>query len=345
MFLAFGDEGGDPALEASGTYYLNVRATDLAGLTSEASSDGITVDLSPPVAGTVEHGLRTNPEPSPWQRNTKQAELRWDDFVDPESGMYQFDFGLATEPMGGEDGNPDAAAFSFAGTGTQAVVSGVSLQHRHIYYGVVKSMNGVGLETVGYSDGVMVDTTPPTCSLVDGVLCEGCDDVDLTTHTELLAFVDCTDVESGIGDAVQPSSGNGGVYWGIGTLPGMLDVQDLTWVDTHIAVEPSLADLDGLNVTSRFVPRYRRAHLPLRREAESLLDGLVYYTTVLVFNNAMDFTWAVGDGIKFGMRSLPLWCVYARCALTAWRGFLARRSFSSGDSCRSTRCDVVRVAV
>ena len=49
---------GDLQLQHATTYFLTVRATDNAGHSTSASSDGVTIDLTPPLTnGVVEHGL------------------------------------------------------------------------------------------------------------------------------------------------------------------------------------------------------------------------------------------------------------------------------------------------
>ena len=40
------------------TYYVTVRGCNLIGLCSEASSNGITVDVTPPITGWISDGLR-----------------------------------------------------------------------------------------------------------------------------------------------------------------------------------------------------------------------------------------------------------------------------------------------
>ena len=45
------------SLSPGGTYYATVRGCNVIGLCSEAMSNGITVDVTPPIAGWISDGL------------------------------------------------------------------------------------------------------------------------------------------------------------------------------------------------------------------------------------------------------------------------------------------------
>lgn len=73
----------DQQLQQAGTYYMSVRATDHANHSVTASSDGVTIDITPPLSGTVGHGMQGEPS----QRYTNQDELillQWTGIDDPE---------------------------------------------------------------------------------------------------------------------------------------------------------------------------------------------------------------------------------------------------------------------
>lgn len=79
-FLAMPDDG---QMMQGATYYLTVRATDHANHSASASSDGVVIDITPPVTGVVAHGMQGDPP----QLYTNQAALillQWTGIEDDE---------------------------------------------------------------------------------------------------------------------------------------------------------------------------------------------------------------------------------------------------------------------
>ena len=56
IVLTVGKRGG-VSLSPGVTYYITVRGCNLIGLCSEATSNGITVDVTPPITGWINDGL------------------------------------------------------------------------------------------------------------------------------------------------------------------------------------------------------------------------------------------------------------------------------------------------
>lgn len=265
--------------------FLNVRATDDAGHSTVGSSDGITVDLTPPVGGTIEHGLWDTGE----SRYTNRHDLvlmRWHGFDDPESGIVTYEYGLSSTPTGDvETGTPDIAPLVYVGLGDQAAVTHVDLEHLHVYYGAVRAMNGVGLREVVYSAGVMVDLTPPECSVHDGAI--GDADMDFSTEGIARAAIECTDLESGM-DLVM---------WGIGTVPGVLDTMDLQEVGISPVDVPAHVDAAvGSAVPVSHISELRMAEANMVALQTPLVDGVRYYISAVAWNAAGSFTWVTTDG-------------------------------------------------
>jgi hypothetical protein len=86
---------------------------------------------------------------------------------DPESGVAEYEYAIGTSPA--DPGSGYVVAWKSAGTATQAMETGLSLQEGVTYYWYVRARNGVGLwSQVGTSDGITVDLTPPDTSLTGG---------------------------------------------------------------------------------------------------------------------------------------------------------------------------------
>jgi hypothetical protein len=86
-------------------------------------------------------------------------------------GLYVSGFGSALEPAGGvvgvvggaagEAAPSDIVPWTDAGGRTAVVIKNLELEHGHEYVVSVRATNGVGLESVGSSEPVLVDLTPP----------------------------------------------------------------------------------------------------------------------------------------------------------------------------------------
>ena len=79
-FLALPD---DRQMVQAGTYYMSVRATDHANHSVTASSDGVTIDITPPVSGVVAHGMQGDP-PQLFTNEATLLLLQWTGIEDPE---------------------------------------------------------------------------------------------------------------------------------------------------------------------------------------------------------------------------------------------------------------------
>jgi hypothetical protein len=136
------------------TYYLSVKAIDLAGNTSGIGvSDGVLVDRSPPSSPSIK---------DEGQYTTSSDRLRFHlKSDDPHSGIMGYRYALGTTPGGG-----DILGWR-EGKGEDLTLEGLSLKDGVTYYLSAISINGAGIESpIGVSDGVMVDTSPPSEPLV-----------------------------------------------------------------------------------------------------------------------------------------------------------------------------------
>ena len=200
---------------ASGTsYFINVRATNAAGLVSAVgSSDGILVDTTPPQAPTVTDDGEYTSDSS--RLHVKVA------CADPESGIASYEYAVGTMPSG-----TDIVNWHSDGAGPDITITGLSLTTGVTYYVSARAINGAGITGASaVSDGIKVDNTPPVGITIT-------DDGDFTSSaTTLHASWTANDPESGIAK----------YRFCIGTSPGSNNVA--SWMDAGTATEYTRTDL------------------------------------------------------------------------------------------------------
>lgn len=208
------------SLTNGGTYFVNVRATNGAGLVSPVgSSDGITLDTTPPTTPTVT-------DDGAFTASTTELRASWSS-SDPQSGITLYRYAIGTTPGGAE-----IVPWTSIGTTTAVTHSGLALTHNRAYYFSVIAVNGASASSqVGTSDGITVDATAPTTPVV-------VDDGQFTgDSTRLHATWSASDPESGISR----------YEYAAGIVPGGTDVVAWTNVGTSTSVtRTGLALQDGM---------------------------------------------------------------------------------------------------
>ncbi len=130
-------------------YYVTLSVSNGAGKTIEVSSDGFMVDDTPPPVPVVNDRLdyiKQAPLNFNWSQST----------IDPESGLENYKIALLTNREAAGDtewidvGKEDERDFL------------EDLEEGQWYYLAVRSINKAGLESaIGYSDGILIDSTAP----------------------------------------------------------------------------------------------------------------------------------------------------------------------------------------
>ena len=136
------------------TYYYRVRAQNGAGLWSgwSAETDGITVDTTTPTTPVVTDDGSTTV-------STTQLHASWTASSDPDSGVTDYEYLIRQDSITGAI----LINYTSAGLTTQVTKTGLSLVSGKMYYIGVRSKNGSLLySATAYSDGILVDATPPT---------------------------------------------------------------------------------------------------------------------------------------------------------------------------------------
>ncbi|KAK7092487.1 uncharacterized protein [Littorina saxatilis] len=149
-------------MEEGTRYYVSLRAWNEAGLQTTLVSDGVSIDVMPPIPGVVFSSRHHNSRHAQSSQNSLDAS--WHGFEDRHSGVTSYHVALydvddVTEPV---------APFTDVGFLTQFEFKGLSLAHGHRYFVSVKARDQAGLESAAInSSHILVDTTPPS-----GVSCK-----------------------------------------------------------------------------------------------------------------------------------------------------------------------------
>ncbi|MEC9026135.1 MAG: T9SS type A sorting domain-containing protein, partial [Candidatus Neomarinimicrobiota bacterium] len=178
----------------------------------DAVSNGIIVDTSPPVAGSVYDGLELVDEY--WTNSQEALDLSWEDFADSLVGIASYEYAIGTAA-----GDSNIVSWTNVGLDSSVSDSGLSLLHGYTYYGSVRAIDQFGhVSAAGISDGVRVDTFDPTV----GVPSEGgMEDLDFQGPSDTLAIY-------WIGQ--DPFARELSHYeYAVGTTPGGLD--EIGWTD------------------------------------------------------------------------------------------------------------------
>jgi uncharacterized membrane protein YgdD (TMEM256/DUF423 family) len=201
-----------------GSYTLTVTVQDSTTGPGAPYTGGQTytiyVDDTPPTAGTVNDGLGIDAD---FQASATTISANWAGFSDADSGIAGYRWAIGTTP-----GGTDVQPFTAVGNVISATATGLSLTEGGVYYVSVMAVDQAGnLSPAAVSDGVTLDSAPPT----PGVVNDGdAADIDLqASQTSISANW------SGFADAV---SGIAGYQWAIGTTPGGTNVQPFMSVGT-----------------------------------------------------------------------------------------------------------------
>ncbi|MHB9035641.1 MAG: beta-alanine-activating enzyme beta-propeller domain-containing protein [Armatimonadota bacterium] len=201
-------------LVSGGRYYISVKAKNGAGVESAAgSSDGITVDQTPPTTPVVT-------DDGNYTIDATKLHVTWS-ASDPQSGVVKYEFSV-----GSSAGAGDIVSWTSAGTTTERTITGLSLVSGIRYYVNVRATNAAnGVSAVGSSDGIYVESTPPTIPVV-------IDDGAFTTNTTTIHAT---------WSAQDPETGVSSYQYSIGTAPGLADL--VAWTNAALATSINRTDL------------------------------------------------------------------------------------------------------
>ncbi|XP_071798137.1 uncharacterized protein [Asterias amurensis] len=195
---------GYVTLQHGETYYSTLVAIHggFDKLNVSASSNGVIVDLTPPVQGSVYDGLLPGTKDLDFSSKPATVSARWQGFSDPESGIEDYRVTIYRKHDDSENSTNDFEVIH-EGESVGNDVSSIEWHHFHLHH---KDQVYINLRTINQAvnhidtptNGFLVDLTPPILrSLGDGLVIG--QDVDFQTHSDSLAVHwDYFDEESGI---------------------------------------------------------------------------------------------------------------------------------------------------
>ncbi|KJE90308.1 hypothetical protein CAOG_01639 [Capsaspora owczarzaki ATCC 30864] len=208
-------------------------------------SNGITVDLTPPVPAHICDGsllCNSLANDKDYQVSISEMYGSWQPFVDLEeselvhlTGIAYYEWAIGSSP-----GGIDVFEFRHVGTALKAVAAAESATHGFQvapqagvrYFITVRGTDLVGLSATAFSDGIILDPSPPVVGKVTVARI-----VANQYHTDINAitvdWAGFVDLESGI-DSYS---------WGIGTVPGLANVRPFVRVPSmSSATQTNLAN-------------------------------------------------------------------------------------------------------
>ncbi|MBL7014321.1 MAG: T9SS type A sorting domain-containing protein, partial [Candidatus Marinimicrobia bacterium] len=152
---ATGDTLTGLSLTEGQIYYLSVRVTDGAGnLSDVVTGDGITIDMTAPVAGTVIDGIGSDVI---FTGSDSTLTGEWSNFSDDVSGMSYYEISAGTVA-----GNDDISPWSAVGNVETYSLTGLSLNHGETYFMSIRGVDIAGnVSESASSNGVIVDRESP----------------------------------------------------------------------------------------------------------------------------------------------------------------------------------------
>lgn len=167
-------------LTTNQVYFTTLRVLNSAGLIAETTSGGFRVDKTPPPVPMVLDGGSYN--------NEKYLAFDWNwSKTDSQSGIKEYQYALLTKREVTNNTNWQSAALNREVELSEGLIDGQK------YYLAVKAINGAGMISIGYSDGMLIDTSKPNPPEVDDFV-----DYQLIDNNSLSAHFTASDDESGI---------------------------------------------------------------------------------------------------------------------------------------------------
>ena len=170
-------------------YTVELLETTRADQSTSSLSESFVIDPTAPEPGVVYDGFGSDPNTNcsdnstfgedsqcstrsfedtdiDYTNNTREIHARWIDFLDNESDIVEYFWCVGTQPM-----TDDIRLCESTGMRPNGSHYGLNLQHGDSYYVTVVACNGARRCSATYSDGVVIDTTPPVMEYVrDGIM-------------------------------------------------------------------------------------------------------------------------------------------------------------------------------
>ncbi|KAL4218491.1 hypothetical protein ACF0H5_023225 [Mactra antiquata] len=136
------------------TYYIIVEACNKAGLCIQRTSDGVTIDNSPPIQGLVRVG--STDQHHKYLPRRSVAHVHWVGFNDPHSGIKNYKMCIGTVPD-----QCDQLPYTDCLLRSNIIKTGLNLPINIDLYATVMAHNQAGLNISQISDSFRIDETSP----------------------------------------------------------------------------------------------------------------------------------------------------------------------------------------
>ena len=222
------------SLEAGSPYKLVLRGTNAAGLQTVTESNGFTPDNTPPYCedNVIDVTDEADLFDVDFVRESSSIEAKWK-CIDQESGIRVQLVGVGTYP-GGDNVRPFEDITFVTHTisedgGSFVSFSDIKIHPRVRYHVTIKIINGAILKKTVTSDGIIIDTTPP--SVAPQYIKDGVEGKDKNFTSEIFTF--SAHWEQAFADA---ESGLVEYRVALGTKPGLTDIQNFKAVGIQTRV-------------------------------------------------------------------------------------------------------------
>jgi len=196
-------------------YYINVTAVNGIGLETTRKSDGFLVDTTPPICSQVWDGLGDYQHDKEYAPSSSRFLISWV-CHDNESPIVRYrlsvknvhtsDYVIPFYALRTHVNSSGSAFISGGGRSNPRFVEG------HTYAGGIEVINAVGMKMVYWTNGVLIDSTPP---VVTGLKVAYYPKEDFVKADWLVS-----DKQSGLKS----------LTWGLGTTPETNDIKNYTFI-------------------------------------------------------------------------------------------------------------------
>ena len=202
-------------LKSGETYFINVTGVNGVSLETTMQSAGFTVDVTPPICSYIWGGTGNYLQDVQYAPSSSKRRVSWICF-DHESPIVRFRFSVKNVNTK-EYIIPFYALKTRVNSSGSAIITGggretITYEEGQMYMVGVEVLNSVGLTTVNWTNGVLIDSTPPVVNNLK------------------LIFYPKNDSLKGEWTVRDDESGIKSVSWGLGTLPDKNDIKNFTSV-------------------------------------------------------------------------------------------------------------------
>jgi hypothetical protein len=176
------------------TYYVSVRVSDVAGNRSPVlTGDGILIDLTPPLLGTVHDGAGDDIQFTP---STTSLSANWFGFSDTVSSIVMYEVAVGDDSVRMDNIVP----WDSVGMSTSITIDTLTtLMNSFVYYFNVRATDLAGnVSEISGSNGITIDIGPPIIGIVNAGLSED-EDYTNSDSTLDLSWAGLLDTLIGIG--------------------------------------------------------------------------------------------------------------------------------------------------